>query len=268
MRNQAGDPAGESGRTLEVPAGRRESVSRGRRAAPLPERERVDAAERLAVRLDRPMGVLGILFLFVVLGQVLASDPVLVTVFSVLGWVFWGIFVAEFVLRAVVARSIDFWRRNWWQVLFLAVPFLRFFRALSVIRVAPVARLGGILTAGVRGSRSAGRLLSDRIAWLAAVTAVVILAASQLLYLLGDGISYGEALYQAAQATVTGAPLEGDSVLTRILHVALSVYSVVVFATLAGSLGAYFLEKPARTARPDAPRDTADPTGTGGRHGH
>ncbi|WP_353827887.1 hypothetical protein [Agromyces sp. SYSU T0242] len=227
---------------------RREALAAGR-LRQRPEAERMNAAERLAKRLDRPMGILGIVFLFVVLGQVLAQDPTLVTVFSVLGWIFWAIFVAEFALRAWVARSAAFWRRNWWQVVFLAVPFLRFFRVLTFFRVAPIARLGGVLTAGVRGSRSAGRLLSDRIAWLAAVTAVVILAASQLHYLTGDGISYGEALYETALATVTGAPLEGDSPLTRILHVALSVYSVVVFATLAGSLGAYFLQKPVQRRR-------------------
>ncbi|MFC9918416.1 hypothetical protein [Agromyces binzhouensis] len=240
------------------PPTRREALAAAR-PRERPEAERMNAAERLAKRLDRPMGILGILFLFVVLGQVLAQDPTLTTVFSVLGWIFWSIFVAEFALRAFVARSAAFWRRNWWQVLFLAVPFLRFFRVLTFFRVAPIARLGGVLSAGVRGSRSAGRLVSDRIAVLAAVTAVVILAASQLHYLTGVGISYGEALYQTALATVTGAPLDGDSTLTRMLHVVLSVYSVVVFATLAGSLGAYFLQKPVerrREAEADAETET------------
>lgn len=237
LRARADEPSGAASTVAD-------ERTDGRPADDPPEAERVNAAERLAARLDRPMGVLGVVFLFIVLGQVLARDPTLVTVFSVLGWIFWGIFVAEFALRAVVARSAAFWRRNWWQVLFLAVPFLRFFRALTLIRVAPVARLGGILTAGVRGSRSTGRLLSNRIAWLAAITAVVILAASQLHYLLTDDLSYGDALYQAALATVTGAALDGDALLTRILHVVLSVYSVVVFATLAASLGAYFFERP------------------------
>ncbi|MFD1721282.1 hypothetical protein [Amnibacterium endophyticum] len=221
-----------------------------------PEHERrtraTSRAERLAARLDRPMGVLGVLFVFIVLGQVLAKDPALVTVFGVLGWVCWAVFVAEFVLRAHVAGwSGHFWRRNWWQVLFLALPFLRFFRALSVFRlarVARVARLGGVVSAGVRGSRSAGRLLSGRISWLAAITAVVILAASQLLY-VSTGIDYGDALYQAAMATITGSGLEGDGLLVRLLRIVLAVYSVVVFATLAGSLGAYFL------TRPDGPRE-------------
>lgn len=217
-------------------------------------------AEALAARLDRPMGLLGLLFLFVVLGQVLAREPWLVTTLSVLGWIFWAVFVAEFVLRAHIAGwSATFWRRNWWQLLFLALPFLRFVRALAFLRVGRLARLGGVLSAGVRGSRSAGRLLSSRLAWLAAVTAVVILAASQLHYVVAGEASYGESLYQVALTTITGEGLEGDDVFVRLLRLALAVYSVVVFATLAGSLGAYFLQRPAET--PAAVEQTASPAG-------
>ena len=214
-------------------------------------------AELLASRLDRPMGVLGLIFVFVVLGQVLAREPWLVTTFTVLGWICWAVFVAELVLRAHIAGwSAQFWRRSWWQVLFLAVPFLRFFRALALFRVARVARvvrLGGVLSAGVRGSRSAGRLLTGRLSWLAAVTAVVILASSQLYYLIDGEIGYGEALYQTALTTVTGGGLEGEDVVTRLLRIALAVYSVVVFATLAGSLGAFFLQRPIEAAEKAAP---------------
>lgn len=213
--------------------------------------ESLGTAERLAARLDRPLGVLGVVFVFVVLGQLLAEDPPLVLVFTVLGWVCWAVFVAEFILRAHIAGwSRRFWRRNWWQLVFLALPFLRFLRALRLLRLARVARLGGVVSAGVRSSRSAGRLLSGRVSWLAALTAIVILAGSQLHYVLSGSLSYGDALYQAAMATITGSGLEGEDLLTRILRVALAVYSVVVFATLAGSVGAYFL---ARTDTPAPP---------------
>ncbi|MEV1131884.1 hypothetical protein [Agromyces sp. NPDC049794] len=37
--------------------------------------------------------------------------------------------------------------------------------------------------------------------------------------------------------------------MTRLLHVALLVYLVVIVATLAGSLGAYFLEMPVHRRR-------------------
>lgn len=218
-----------------------------------PAAEETLAAEALADRLDRPMGVLGVLFLFVVLGQLLVTEPGWGQVLNVAGWVFWGIFVAEFLLRAYIAEfRASFWRRNWWQLIFLLIPFLRFFRALRALRALRIARLsraGGILSAGVRGSRSAGRLLSSRIGWLAAVTAVVVLAASQLLYALESHRDYSTALYEAALATVTGSGITTQDTFSRILQVVLAVYSVVVFATLAGSLGAYFLHD--RAVGPD-----------------
>ncbi len=198
-------------------------------------------AEGLARRLDRPMGVLGLAFLLVVIGQSLAREEWLVTGLSVAGWVLWAVFVAEFTYRAVTAGDHRrFWTRNWWQVIFLALPFLRFARALTVLRAA---RVGGVLSATVRGSRSAGRLLTGRIGWLTAVTGVVVLGASQLLYVVGAYDAYGPALHEAALATITGEPLTAAGGLPRLLEVALAVYSVAVFATLAGAFGAYFLEQ-------------------------
>ena len=206
-----------------------------------PENPPADAPETegLARRLDKPMGVLGLVFVLVVLGQSLAEEAWLVTTLTVVGWIAWAVFVAEFAYRAVSAEDKRrFWTRNWWQLIFLALPFLRFARALTLLRAA---RVGGVLSAAVRGSRSAGRLLSGRIGWLTAVTGVVILATSQLLYVLGTYRSYGTALYDAALATVSGRPLSAEGGLARFLDVALAVYSVAVFATVAGALGAYFL---------------------------
>lgn len=215
----------------------------GRR--PVDETEQLGLAEEIARRLDRPMGVLGILFLFVVLGQLLAEDPGLVAVLNVVGWLFWAVFVGEFLLRAYIARfSARFWKRNWWQVLFLLLPFLRFVRALQAARLLRLTRLtraGSVLSAGVRGSRSAGKLLSSRIGWLAAVTGVVVLVSSQLLYLLGYYEGYGLALSDAAMSTVTGRELGAQGGFPRVLEVVLALYSVAVFATLAGSVGAFFL---------------------------
>jgi voltage-gated potassium channel len=207
--------------------------------------DRVEAADVLAARLDRPMGFLGLLFLFVIMGQLLVSEPGWNRILSVAGWAFWSVFVAEFILRAYVAGfGKAFWRRNWWQVVFLLIPFLRFIRALQAVRalrVARVARVGGIVSAGVRGSRSAGRLLSSRIGWLAAVTVVVVLASSQLLYAFESQTDYTTVLFEAALATVTGTGITTDDPFSQVLKLILAVYSVAVFATLAGSLGAFFL---------------------------
>ncbi|GAA1152803.1 hypothetical protein GCM10009672_26640 [Nesterenkonia lutea] len=201
------------------------------------------------------MGLLGVLFLFVFLGQLLVTEPGWSRALTIAGWGFWAVFVAEFILRAYIAGfQAAFWKRNWWQVIFLLVPFLRFVRALQavrVLRVARVARVGGILSAGVRGSRSAGRLLSSRIGWLAAVTVVVILASSQLLYAFESQPEYGTALYEAAMATVTGAGITTEDPFSKAVQLVLAVYSVGVFATLAGSLGAFYLRGDQPTAAPD-----------------
>ena len=223
--------------------------------------QRLAAAESLARRLDRPMGVLGIIFLLVVLAELLVTDPTGQVVLSVISWVLWGIFVAEFLLRAYVARfHTSFWRKNRWQIIFLVLPFLRFFRALRALRILRLTRFGRVLSAGVRGTRSAEKLLSNRIAWLLAVTAIIILGASQLLYLFADYSSYLDALYEAALATITGSGFTADTLFARILHVILAIFSVAVFATLAGTVGAYFLgREPTAEAISSAENDQTAP---------
>jgi voltage-gated potassium channel len=197
-------------------------------------------AELVADRLDRPMSVLGILFLLVVLGQTLATSGPLQTGLAAVGWGLWALFVAEFAVRLWVAPvRRRFLRRNWWQVLFLVVPFLRFVRLVVVLRLA---RAGRVVSSAVRSSRSARRMLSDRLGWIAAVSAVVVLASSQLLYLFEVFDSYGDALHSAALVTVAGQPMGQDGALPKVLDVVLATYSVGVFAALAGTLGAYFLE--------------------------
>jgi voltage-gated potassium channel len=151
----------------------------------------------------------------------------LLPVLSVINWIFWGIFVAEF------------------------------FRALRALRILRVTRFGRVLSAGVRDTRSAEKLLSNRVAWLIAVTAIIILGASQLLYILAAYASYLDALYEAALATITGAGFTADTVFARILHVVLAIFSVVVFATLASTLGAYFL---GRETTQETPSAGPDPT--------
>jgi voltage-gated potassium channel len=220
---------------------------RGLARRPAEERER--GVELLAARLDRPMSVLGLLFLLVVLGQNVAGSPSISRGFTVAGWVLWVVFVAEFLLRFWLAPSrVAFLKRNWWQVVFLLLPMLRFLRALALVRVVRAGRVlrfvraGGVVSSAVRSSRSAGRILTSRIGWVAAVSAIVILASSQLLFTLGYYDGYDDALYAAAIATIAGQQLGLEQGLARVIDVALLSYSVAVFAALAGTLGAYFFD--------------------------
>ena len=221
--------------------------------------ERERGVELLAARLDRPMSVLGVLFLLVVLGQNVAGSPDVQRIFTVAGWVLWVVFAAEFLLRLWLAPSRGrFLRRNWWQVAFLLLPMLRFLRGLALLRlvragrVVRVVRAGGVVSSAVRSSRSAGRILGSRLGWVAALSAIVVLASSQLLFTLGHYEAYGDALYAAALATIAGESLGLDGGLARVMDVALLTYSVGVFAALAGTLGAYFFDASRASSAPPA----------------
>ena len=219
-------------------------------ARALPPAQREQQVQALALRLDRPLSILGVIFLLVVLAEGLAEDPRLQTALAVTSWALWVVFACEFGLRLYLApRRVGFLRRHWWQIVFLAVPFLRFLRLFWVLRTV---RVGRLLGATVRGSRSTGRLLSNRLGWLVALTSVLVLAAGQLLYLAGDCDAVENALYDTSLATLTGEPLTAESGLARLLSILLASYSVAVVATLAAAVGAWTIT-PEPVQEPAAP---------------
>jgi hypothetical protein len=133
-----------------------------------------------------------------------------------------------FILRMVIAQSTKtFLRRNWWQVLSLAVPFLRFLRACT--RTAQFARA---MSGSVRGARTATRTLTTRVARLVGLTIGVIVAGTQLLYEFGPTTSYAEALHDTTLASIAGEPIDADSPMPDVLKVGLAVYATIFFAGL------------------------------------
>lgn len=221
---------------------------------PSAERERL--SEAIAERLHGPISVVGVLFALVVIGDLLTPDRgPLHRAFFISGWVMWGLFVGEFLLRLVIAPSTGrFLRRNWWQVVFLLAPFLRF---LSLMRLS---RAGRGVASAVRAGRSAGSALTSRLGWLMTVTLIVILASGELLVQAKAFPSMAEALHAATLATVAGEPLRSDTGVGQVMDIVLAVYSVVVFATLAGAVGSFFVERRGderSEASPSAPRGSA-----------
>lgn len=232
------------------------NVEDGQQIKDRPDEEREEIAEAIIEELDRPMAALGIVFLLLVLAETLIDPRGAVgTTFQVMSWLIVAVFTAEFVLRLYIAPSRGkFLRRNWTQLVFLFLPFLRVFRVLRGLRFLRFGRAGKILSSALRVTRTAGRRLRGRIAWLATVTSTVVLAASQLLYEFGDVQPYSEALYRAAMATVTGEPTTIAG-MGRLVDVVLAGYSVVVFAALASIMGAFLIERRATESdsSPQAP---------------
>lgn len=203
--------------------------------------EREVWADELLDRLTPAMSALSVVFVLVVVGESMASDGTGLSVaLIVVGWLIWLAFAVEFIARMVVAPDTGaFLKRNWWQALFLILPFLRILRLVRIVRFF---RTGRVLSSAIRSSRSARRALGSRVGWLAVISAIATLASSQLLFEFEIFDRYGDALHAAALATITGEPIASPDAFARVLEVALAAFSVVVFATLAGTLGAYFLE--------------------------
>lgn len=201
---------------------------------------REELAERIAGHLDIPVTIAGILLVLIVVAD--RSTPpgsALATVWTVASWGLWGLFVVEFALRAVIAPSTrQFLRHNWWQALFLAMPFLRFLRGLS-----RSARLMRGMTTSARVSRTAARNLTGRIGLLTSATFGVVLAGTEILYEFGSTDAYVTALHDVALAAISGQPLPDPSPVASWLEVLLALFATVVFASLAGSLGAFYLQR-------------------------
>lgn len=204
-----------------------------------PATERELAAHRIAERLDRPLATLGVGALGLWLAEPLTSSEALLNVIVEVAWV--GIalaFLGEFIIRAIVApETWPFLRRNWWELGLVALPFLRFLR---VLRAGRATR--GVASAA-QSSRRAGAKLKNRLTLLLAVTAVVACAGGRLLWEFGGyQHSYLQALHDAAMSTVTGATLGSRYAFAQVLEIVLGIYSAVIIATIAGALGAYFVQ--------------------------
>jgi voltage-gated potassium channel len=219
-------------------------------------RERLSAV--IEERLDIPMAVLAVAWAGLVTYELLAPTAQLDEL-RLIGNVLWAVFLAEFLVKlAVSGRPLRFLRRRWPSLLFLALPALRtvrVVRALRAVRVLPAARVVG---SSYRTIGTARTLLGGRLTFLGVTTAAVLIAGAQLLFLLEAGgreagASLGETLWWSANLVVSGNYLfEPERALGRVVALLLSAYSVVVFASLAAAIGAFFIEQRAERAADEA----------------
>ncbi len=217
----------------------------------LPDDERRALAQRFNDRLDPLMTGFGIVFLMMVLSErAIPERTVLATLFAVGYWTIWAAFVGEFTVRLSLEPSKRaFLRSNWWQIPILLLPFLRFLRLARVLRLG---RAGRVFSSALRASRTAAQTLTNRLVWVGTVHTIVVLATAQILFEPDRFGAFGDALYAAALMATVGQPSGSPDTVVRVVEVALALYSVAFFASLAGSLGAYYLER-----RTEAAHETA-----------
>jgi voltage-gated potassium channel len=208
--------------------------------------------ERLATllerRLDIPMAVLAGIWAALVAYE-LVAPPEQLDQIALAGNVIWAVFALELATKLIVSgRPLRFLSRHWPSVFFLVLPALRLLRvvrALRAFRVLPAAR---VLGSSYRAVGTARGLLQGRLQFVAVTTAIVVFGGGQLLFVLERGrsgalTSLGDALWWSANAAITSNLVyEPVTLAGRLLAVALAAYAVVVFAALAATLGAYFVE--------------------------
>jgi voltage-gated potassium channel len=213
--------------------------------------------ERMAERVDPAMAWLGVLFALLV-GYEIAVElsPGASRALQIAGWAIWAVFALEFAAKLWLAPSKrGFLRRHAFQAAGLVLPFLRVLSFLRLARVGRALPAGRVLAASYRGAGSSRRLFRSRLGYLAAVSTIATVAVAELAFLFErdaqDGIfgSFGDALIWAA-GVVVALSADPRPVTTGAQLVMLGgfVFGLVVVASLAGTLGAFFLESRVRDA--------------------
>ncbi len=209
-------------------------------------RERI--ARVLERRLDLPMAVLALVWTLLIAIELVAPG-LLPPELAITGNAIRVVFVVELVAKLVVsARPTRFLRRHWPVVLFVVLPtvrVLRLVRTLRGVRLLPAARVRRV---SYRSRGSSSGLLTGRLQFLLAMTAVVAIGGGQLLFVLEGGRdgapdSLAEALWWAANLSMTTSMIYEPVTFTgRVLALAMAGWALIVFASLAATLGAFFLE--------------------------
>lgn len=223
--------------------------------------ERWNVLEELDEWLRLPMALLGLGWLLIVIAELIWGESKLLTLASTAIWI---IFIAEFALRLLLAPDrLGFVRRNWLTVVALAVPALRFFRALSFLRAARalrgvrLVRIVGTANRSMKALRVTMR--RRRFGYVLGLTFLVVLlgAAGMLSFepaseVDGGFTSYGHALWWTAMlVTSIGSDFWPVTSEGRVLTLLLSIYGLAVFGYITASFASFFVGRDA--AEPDAP---------------
>lgn len=182
---------------------------------------------------------------------------------AVLGWSLWGLFFVEFAVKFALAPvKRAYLRRNWLDVLILAVPFLRFLKVLGILRATRALPLFRLAVFGGRGSGGALVLLRRRrLGQLALISALVTLLGAAAGLLLEAGApaatieNFGDALWwSGALVTTVGSELYPVTAGGRVLGFILMLYAVGIFSYFIASIASVLVgidsqqppEKPGR----------------------
>lgn len=224
--------------------------------------QRGSLVRRLEASLDRPLAVLGFVWLVLIIVELTRGlSPFLARVALAI----WAIFLVDFFLKLALAPAKHrYLRRNWLTALALAIPALRVVRVLRVLRVARAARglkLLRLLTSWNRGMRALAQSMRRRgFGYVMLLTLLVLASGAAGIYAFERGVApgrgpddYGTALWWTAMMLTTmGSEYWPQTPEGRFLCLLLAIYGFTMFGYVTATLATFFIARDAALDKPSA----------------
>lgn len=221
--------------------------------------QRASLVRRLEAGLDTPLAVLGFVWLLLLVVELTQGlSPLLARV----GGVIWAIFVADFLVKFVLApNKTRYLRRHWLTALALAIPAVRVVRVLRVFRVARAVRglrLLRLLTSWNRGMRALGRSMRRRgFGYVIVLTLLVLVSGAAGMYSFERDIAPGRSLddfgtalwWTAMLLTTMGSEYWPRTTEGRVLCLLLALYGFTMFGYVTAMLATFFVARDAEEAQ-------------------
>lgn len=216
---------------------------------------RLESERRILLRqiedlLEWPLIILAFLWLvLMVLEFTSGLSPFLETA----GYVIWGIFIVEFLVRfAVAPGKFEFLKQNWLTLISLVLPAIRVLRFIRFVRVFRGIRLVRVVASVNRGMGALRRSMARRgLGYVVAITLVVLLAGAAGMYEFEreHGLhSYPEALWWTSMLLTTiGSEYWPRTVEGRMLTFLLSLYALGILGYVAATLATFFIGRDAES---------------------
>ena len=211
--------------------------------------------------LTLPMVLLSLAWLGIVVWELVSGTSALL---ETLGTAIWIVFIAEFAVRFSLApEKLPFLRSNWLTIIALAVPALRLFRALSILRAARALRglrLVRIIGTANRGMNALRASLARRgFGYVVGLTMLVVFlgAAGMLSFesareVEGGFTDYWDALWWTGMlVTSIGSEFWPQTTEGRLLTLLLSLYGLGVLGYITATLASFFVGRDAQ--KPSGP---------------
>ena len=226
-------------------------------AEPSENGERLAALVQLEAWLERPMQVLGFVWLALLVLELTRGLSPLLTALSTAIWV---VFIADFGIRLALApEKRRYLRSNLLTVVSLLVPafrVLRFARTFRVLRASSTlrgVRLVKVVGSLNRGMHALGRSMGRRgLGYVLVLTLLVTLGGAAGMYAFERDVpagamhDYPTALWWTAMMMTTmGSEYWPRTPEGRALCVLLAVYAFAVFGYVTASLATYFVGRDA-----------------------